>query len=159
MNPIESARAIKNLIDSYNVTQEEVADKIGKSRPAVANTLRLLSLPEGIINLIENNKISAGHGRALLSIDDPVKQKEVAVEIIERGLNVRDVENYIKNINKPKILSKKPEKSLEIKDFEKKLKNFFATKVEIKGTETKGKIVIEYYNKEDLNRIYDTLLK
>ena len=157
LNPIESARAIKNLIDSYNITQEEVADKIGKSRPAVANTMRLLSLPEGIINLIEGNKISAGHGRALLAVEDPVKQKEIAVEIIEKGLSVRDVENYIKNINKPKIISKKPEKSLEIKDFEKKLKNIFATKAQIKGDDNKGKIIIEYYNKQDLNRIYDII--
>ena len=157
LNPIESARAIKNLIDSYNITQEEVADKIGKSRPAVANTMRLLRLPEGIINLIEGNKISAGHGRALLAVEDPVKQKEIAVEIIEKGLSVRDVENYIKNINKPKIISKKPEKSLEIKDFEKKLKNIFATKAQIKGDDNKGKIIIEYYNKQDLNRIYDII--
>ena len=158
LNPIESARAIKNLIESYNLTQDEVADKIGKSRPAVANTLRLLNLPEGIVSLIENNKISAGHGRALLGVEDAVKQKEIAVMILEKGLTVRDVENVIKNINGPKPVIIKPEKSLEIKDFETKIKKLFATKAEIKGNDNKGKIIVEYYSKEDLNRIYDILI-
>lgn len=158
LNPIESARAIKNLIESYNLTQDEVADKIGKSRPAVANTLRLLNLPDGIVSLIENNKISAGHGRALLGIEDAIKQKEIAVMILEKGLTVRDVENVIKNVNKPKPVIIKAEKSLEIKDFETKIKKLFATKAEIKGNDNKGKIVIEYFSKEDLNRIYDILI-
>lgn len=84
LNPIESAKAIKNLISQYNLTQDEVADKIGKSRPAVANTIRLLLLPDSIISLIESNKISAGHGRALLSLSDVKKQKELALLIVEK---------------------------------------------------------------------------
>lgn len=161
LNAIESARAIKNLISDYNLTQDEVADKIGKSRPAVANTLRLLLLPDSIINLVETNKISAGHARALLAVEDPVKQKELAVAIIERGLSVRDIENIIKALNKPKAnnFQVKPEKSLELKDFENKIKRVFSTSVQIKGNDKKGKIIIDYYSKDDLDRIYDILNK
>ena len=157
LNPIESAKAIKSLINQYNLTQDEVADKIGKSRPAVANTLRLLSLPESIIALVESNKLTAGHARALLAIESPAKQKEVALQIIQNGLTVRDVENIIKHLNKPKIEIVKPEKSLELKDFEDKIKRVFSTKVQIKGNDKKGKIVIDYYSKDDLERIYDIL--
>ena len=159
LNPIESAKAIKNLINQYNLTQDEVADKIGKSRPAVANTLRLLLLPETIISLVETNKISAGHARALLAVDDVKKQKEIALLIVENGLTVRDVEKIIKDINKPLIEKPVIQKSLELKDFENSIKRFFATKVQIKGNDNKGKIVIDYYSKDDLNRIYDLLNK
>ena len=157
LNPIESAKAIKSLIAQFNLTQDEVADKIGKSRPAVANTLRLLLLPDAIINLVETNKITAGHARALLAIENPAKQKEIAIQIIEKGLTVRDVENLIKMMNKPKTETVKQEKTLEIKDFEDRIKKLFLTKVSIKGTESKGKIVIDYYSKDDLDRIYEIL--
>lgn len=160
LNPIESAKAIKNLISQYNLTQEEVADKIGKSRPAVANTLRLLSLPEQIVALVEKNKLTAGHARALLAIENSAKQKEIALAIIEKGLTVRDVENIIKNLNKPKKDSIVPkEKSLELKDFENKIKRALSTSVSIKGNDNKGKIVIDYYSVDDLNRIYEILLR
>ncbi len=157
LNPIESAKAIKSLIAQFDLTQDEVADKIGKSRPAVANTLRLLLLPEAIISLVETNKISAGHARALLAIDNPAKQKEIAIQIIEKGLTVRDVENLIKMMNKPKSETAKQEKTLEIKDFEERIKKVFLTKVSIKGNESKGKIVIDYYSKDDLDRIYEII--
>ncbi len=159
LNPIESAKAIKNLINQYNLTQDEVADKIGKSRPAVANTIRLLSLPEQIITLVEQNKLTAGHARALLAIENSSKQKELAIAIIEKGLTVRDVENIIKNLNKSKSEPPKPkEKSLELKDFENKIKRVLSTSVAIKGNDNKGKIVIDYYSIDDLNRIYEILL-
>ena len=159
LNPIESARAIKNLIDEFHLTQDEVADKIGKSRPAVANTIRLLTLPEAIINLVEANKISAGHARALLSLDSSIKQKEVALQIIEKGLNVRETEKIIHVMNqgqKP-VISKQPDKSAELREFENQIKRVLLTKVQIKGNDTKGKIIIEYYNKEDLNRIFEVI--
>ena len=162
LNPIESARAIQNLINEYNLTQDEVADKIGKSRSAVANNLRLLTLPDTIIALVENNKISAGHARALLGLSTPAKQKEVALQIIEKGLSVRDIEKMVKTENTPAILIAKPPVpilNLELKNFETQLKRTLSTKVEIKGNDTKGKIIIDYYNKEDLNRIYDILNK
>lgn len=157
LNPIESAKAIKSLISQYNLTQDEVADKIGKSRPAVANTLRLLLLPEQIIALVESNKLTAGHARALLAVENPVKQKELALQIVEQGLTVRDIENIIKHLNKPKTEVVVKEKSLELKDFEERIKRVFSTKVSIKGNESKGKIVIDYYSKDDLDRIYDIL--
>ena len=159
LNPIESAKAIKSLISQYNLTQDEVADKIGKSRPAVANTLRLLLLPEQIISLVESNKLTAGHARALLAVENPVKQKELALQIVEQGLTVRDIENIIKHLNKPKTEIVVKEKSLELKDFEERIKRVFSTKVSIKGNESKGKIVIDYYSKDDLDRIYDILNK
>ncbi len=157
LNPIESAKAIKSLISQYNLTQDEVADKIGKSRPAVANTLRLLLLPAQIVSLVESNKITAGHARALLAVEDPVKQKQLALQIVEQGLTVRDIENIIKHLNKPQTEAVIKQKSLEIKDFEDKIKRIFSTRVTIKGGENKGKIVIDYYSKDDLNRIYDIL--
>ncbi len=162
LNPIESARAIKNLLDEFNLTQEEVADKIGKSRPAVANTLRLLTLPETIVGLVESNKISAGHARALLAIENPVKQKEIALSIIEKGLNVRETENLIKALNNLRPGSGKSKvvaQNLELKAFETQMKRLFSTKVSIKGDDTKGKIVIDYYSREDLDRIYELLNK
>ena len=157
LNPIESAKAIKSLINQYNLTQDEVADKIGKSRPAVANTLRLLALPDSIISLVESNKLTAGHARALLAVDNPAKQKEIALLIIKNNLTVRDVENIIKHLNNPAKETVVKEKSLEIKDFEDKIKRVFSTKVQIKGTDSKGKIVIDYYSKDDLERIYEIL--
>ena len=160
LNPIESARAIKNLIDEFNLTQDEVADKIGKSRPAVANTLRLLTLPENIVSLVENNKISAGHARALLSLDSSVKQKEIALKIIEKNLSVRETENLIKalsNLKPGQHKSLNNEKSLELKSFETQIKRLFSTSVSIKGNDNKGKIIIDYYTKEDLDRIFEIL--
>ena len=157
LNPIEYAKAIKNLIYHFSLTQDEVADKIGKSRPAVANTLRLLTLPDSILSLVENNKLTAGHARALLAIDDTAKQKEIAIAIVEKGLTVRDVENIIKNLNRPKTAAVKQEKSLELKDFEIKIKRVLSTSVKIKGNDNKGKIVIDYYSSDDLNRIYEIL--
>lgn len=157
LNPIESAKAIKKLMSQYNLTQEEVADKIGKSRSAITNTLRLLTLPESIINLVEMDKLSAGHARALLGLEDEIKQKKIALIAVEKRLSVRDVENLVREAEKPSKVSEKQEKSLEIKDFESKIKRYLSTKVQIKGNDNKGKIIIDYYSKNDLDRIYDLL--
>ncbi len=157
LNPIESARAIKNLMNQYEMTQEEVADKIGKSRSAITNTLRLLTLPESIINLVETDKLSAGHARALLGLEDEVKQKRIALLAIEKRLSVRDVENLVREAERPEKHSEKAEKSLELKDFENRIKRYLSTKVQIKGNDTKGKIIIDYYSKGDLDRIYELL--
>lgn len=160
LNPIESAKAIKNLINNYSLTQEEVADKIGKSRPVVANTLRLLTLPEQLIALVESNKLSAGHARALLGVSDVVKQKELAITAIQKGLSVRELENIVRFANLPQTdKSAKPaqEKSPELKDFERQMKRSLGTRVQIKGDDQKGKIVIDYYTTDDLNRIFEIL--
>ena len=147
------------MIEQYKLTQDDVAEKIGKSRPAIANTLRLLLLPEQIIALVESNKISAGHARALLGVENVIKQKEIALMIVQNNLSVRDVENLIKKLNKPAVSKPVVEKSLELKDFENKIKQTFATKVQIKGTDTKGKIVIEYYSADERERLIDYLIE
>lgn len=157
LNPIESAKAIKNLMNQYQLTQEEVADKIGKSRSAITNTLRLLTLPDSIINLVETDKLTAGHARALLGLEDEIKQKKIALMAVEKRLSVRDVENLVREAEKPIKTSEKQEKSLELKDFESRIKRYLSTKVQIKGNDNKGKIIIDYYSKNDLDRIYDLL--
>ena len=159
LNPVEVANAMKELLEIYGWTQDVLADRLGKSRPAIANTLRLLALPENIITLVENNKITAGHARALLAVEDSAKQKEIALSIIENDLTVRDVENLIKALNKPVVEKPVKVQSLELKDFTDRIKRALSTKVEIKGDDNKGKIVINYYSKDDLNRIYDILNK
>ena len=159
LNPIESARAIKELMTNYNMTQERVADKIGKSRPAVANTLRLLTLPEQIVDLVLSNKLSAGHARALLSIEDEKVQKELAIRTIEKKLSVRDLETYIKKLTKATKNADKNEKSVELKAFVTDMNKIFATKVNVLGNDTKGRIIINYYSAEDLQRIYDIINK
>lgn len=159
LNPIESARAIKDLMTNYNMTQERVADKIGKSRPAVANTLRLLTLPEQIIDLVLANKLSAGHARALLSVEDEKIQKELAIRTVEKKLSVRDLEQYIKKMSKSAKTTEKYEKSVELKSFVNDMNKIFATKVNVLGNDTKGRIIINYYSAEDLQRIYDIINK
>ena len=158
LNPIESARAIKNLIELYNMTQDSVAEKIGKSRPAVANTLRLLSLTPEVITLIEKNRLSAGHGKVLVSIEDPAVQLEFANISCDNKITVRELEKYIKqykqgNGKKTSVIIQ----SNELKDFSKRLQSIFSTKVSIVGNDNKGRIYINYYSKDDLDRIYSIL--
>ncbi|MBQ7466819.1 MAG: ParB/RepB/Spo0J family partition protein [Clostridia bacterium] len=159
LNPIESAKAIKNLIDEFNLTQEDVADKIGKSRPAVANTLRLLTLPQEIVEFVENNKLSAGHARTLLSVENDAQKVEIAKICIQKKLSVRDLEVLIKKLQKPAKSNKKVEQSLELKDFANNLNKILSTKVSIIGNDKKGRIYIDYYSQDDLQRIYDILNK
>lgn len=159
LNPIESARAIKELMEKYNMTQERVADKIGKSRPAVANTLRLLTLPEQIIDLILANKISAGHARALLAVEDKAAQKELALKVVEKKISVRDLEKLIKKLSKEGKKKPAEQRSLELNEFEKDLTRLLGTKASIIGNDKKGRIIINYYNADDLQRIYDILNK
>ena len=160
LNPIESARAIKDLIDKFNLTQETVADRIGKSRSAVANTLRLLSLSPEVISMVEENKLSAGHARCLVSIENPQVQEEIASKAISSKMSVRDLEKYIKVLEKGKSGKKVPiTQSLELRDFAKKMERVFATKVTILGSDHKGRIYIDYYNDDDLQRIYSLVDK
>ena len=159
LNPIESAKAIQSLIDSFDLTQETVADRIGKSRSAVANTLRLLTLPEEIIALVEQSKLSAGHARTLLAVEDPRKQIELATFCVQKKISVRDLETMVKNLNKPAKEKQKPVQSLELKNFVEDLKKKFATKVSVIGNDKKGRIYIDYYTSADLQRIYDIMNK
>ena len=157
LNPIEAAKAIKELMNRYSFTQETVADRIGKSRPLVANTLRLLSLTPEVISMIENNQISAGHGKCLVSVTDKTKQIEYAKIVIENKLTVRDLEKLIRDGKLQTLLNKnKKEKvlqSIELKELRHRLQRLFKTKVSINGDDSKGKILISYFNVDDLDRI------
>ena len=158
LNPIESARAIKQLIETFDLTQEVVADRIGKSRPAVANTLRLLTLTPEVVNMIEAGKLSAGHARCLITVEDPKIQVELALKACDNKISVRELEKYIKQLSKGNNGKKQAEpQSLELKDFAKKMERVFSTKVSILGNDHKGRIFIDYYNGDDLQRIYTIL--
>ncbi len=162
LNPIEEALAIKNLIDNYDITQEEAAERLSKSRPAVANSLRLLNLPEKVQDYVKDGKIQAGHARAILSVKGKQRQIEFAELIIEKDLSVREAETIAKKLSEnEKIDDKKDDNkkklSPELNDAQERLCNLLGTKVMINGSEKKGKIVIEYYSKDDLIHIFDTL--
>ncbi|MCC0633338.1 ParB/RepB/Spo0J family partition protein [Clostridioides sp. ZZV15-6388] len=162
LNSIEEALAYKSLIEHYSVTQEEISEAVGKSRPHITNTLRLLNLGQDVIDMIDSGKITAGHGKALLRIVDKKLQLQIAKKIEEEELSVREVENIAKKIseNKEEDMPKKSKpKDVFILDVEDKLRNVFGTKVNISKGKKKGKIEIEYYNDDDLNSIVSMLLE
>ena len=157
LNPIETARAIKQLMTEYNYTQEQVADRIGKSRPAVANSLRLLTLSPSVIDLVEKNQLSAGHARCLVVVQDPALQYQLATEAIKRALSVRDFEKMVKKAVMPQQKTVAPQQSIELKDMVNRMQRVFATKVTVLGNDNKGRIYIDYYNRDDLDRISSIL--
>ncbi|ABB14077.1 ParB/RepB/Spo0J family partition protein [Carboxydothermus hydrogenoformans] len=160
LNPLEQAKALKRLIEEFGLTQEEVAENLAKSRTYVTNLLRLLNLPPVIQEMVEKGELTYGHARTLLALDDPLKMSEVAREIIKEGLSVRATEELVKKIkNSPEVkVRTKRQVAPEIQEIEDKLRAFFATKVEIKSTaKGRGKITIEYYSPEELQRILDLL--
>lgn len=161
LNPIEEAAAYQTLLEKLNFTQEQLAHRLGKSRPHIANYVRLLSLPEGIRDYISEGKISMGHGRALLGL----KKKELLTSVIEKILketmNVRQLENYIHQLNdtvsRETKNAKQPQKDIFIKQRESILREKLGTSVTIKQSKKKGKIEIEFFSKEDLERILDLI--
>ena len=159
LNPIEEAKGYKSLIDGFSMTQEEISKRVGKSRSAITNSLRILNLPDEIIKYVISGEISQGHGRALLSINDDKLKIEIAKRIIKEGLNVRQVENLVKNLNtqKPKKKKNNSQIDVEIKSIAEKLSKSFSTKVSIKHGQKKGEIRIEYYGNDDLDRILKIL--
>ncbi len=164
LNPIEEALAYKKLLEEFNLKQEEVAEKVSKSRTAVTNSMRLLKLCDEVQQMIVEDKISTGHARALISIEDPEQQYEVAQKIYNDKLSVREVEKLVKNLNKPEKTKKAPvgDEGLNViyQDVAEKLKRALGTKVSIdsKGNGA-GKIEIEFYTHDDLDRITDLLSK
>ena len=165
LNPIEEALAYKRLLTEFDLKQEEVAERVSKSRTAVTNSMRLLKLCDEVQQMIVEDKISTGHARALITIEDPGQQYEIAQKIYNEKLSVRDVEKLVKNLNKPE----KPKKETVVEnsslnviyqDVEEKLKQALGTKVSIdsKGNGS-GKIEIEFYTHDDLDRIIDLLSK
>lgn len=156
LNPVEEAKAYQNLIKEYNLKQEEVAERVSKSRSAITNSLRLLKLNDRVLDFLIQETISSGHARALLALEDPEKQVSVAEKIAKEHLSVRDTEKLVKNINQP--VKKAPKKELKndfvYKDMEEQLKQKIGTKVKInRKSENKGKIEIEYYSQDDLEKI------
>jgi len=161
LNPIEAARAIKELMEEYNFTQETVADRIGKSRPAIANTLRLLSLSPEVISLIEKNKLTAGHARCLVVIEDKDMQVKLAYAAQDNKMSVRELEKAVKEYLNPKAtkVKKVQEQSIELKELIINMQRTFATKVSAIGNDRKGRIYIDYYNRDDLDRICELIEK
>ncbi len=159
LNPIEEAKGYKSLIDGFSMTQEEISKRVGKSRSAITNSLRILNLPDEIIKYVISGEISQGHARALLSIDSGKLKIETAKRIIKEGLNVRQVESLVKNLNNEKPKKKKTNSQIdvEIKSIAESLSKSFSTKVTIKHGQKKGEIKIEYYGNDDLDRILKIL--
>jgi ParB family chromosome partitioning protein len=164
LNAIEEAKAYKNLIDTIGLTQEMIAERVGKNRTIITTFLRLLKLPKDIQKLVEDEKLTAGHGRALLMVNDADSQRQLAGKVIELSLSVRETEKAIKRIGKedPNSGAKKnikPKVDANVKAAETKLRRWLGTQVNIMpdGKGTGGKIEIEYYSDSDLDRIYSLI--
>ena len=161
LNPIEEAMAYKRLLTEFNLKQDEVAERVSKSRTAVTNSMRLLKLDERVQQMVVDDMITTGHARTLLGIADAEKQYTVAQQIFDEKLSVRETEKLVKKLQKQKEeeSAKKPVNntmSIIYQDLEQKLKNIMGTKVNIRQKDdNKGKIEIEYYNKEELDRIIE----
>lgn len=156
LNPIEEARALGQIKEHFQITQEELADKIGKSRPAVTNSLRLLKLPEDVLKLLETSSLSAGHARALLGIEDPQTISRLAGIVISKGLNVRGTEELVKKFKQQEGLEpEKPRREKAVdKDLEMVIKTLAASfSVKQTGTPNKGKIVFAYSSDEERKKI------
>lgn len=164
LNPIEEALAYKRLLSEFKLKQDEVAERVSKSRTAVTNSIRLLKLNEKVQQMVIDDMIQTGHARALLGIEDLEKQYMMAQKVFDEKLSVRETEKLVKKVQKEKeeVEKTKMDKQLEIvyQNLEEKMKQILGTKVSINAKdENKGKIEIEYYNKEDLDRLIDMILK
>ncbi|MDR3048881.1 MAG: ParB/RepB/Spo0J family partition protein [Elusimicrobiota bacterium] len=157
LNPIEEALAFKRLLEEFNHTHEEIAQKISKNRSVITNSLRLLHLPQEIQDLLAEGKISSGHGRMLASIEDEAVLMDTVNRILNDKLPVRAVEKLVKDMKSSKKPAAKPE--IELTNFAEELQRKFGTKVRITGTSKKGKIEIHYFSLDDLNRISGQLKK
>ena len=158
LTPIEEARGYQQLIGEYGLTQEQVADRVSKSRPAVANAMRLLSLPDELLSMVESGKLTAGHARALLSIKDERQQLAVAQKVVNLQLSVRQTEAMCKKLLKAE---QKPEpKPVEVDylaECEKELSRRLGRGVKIRHGKRKGRLELEYYGEDDLQRLYEAL--
>ena len=160
LNPIEEAQAYKRLLNEFNLKQDEVAERVSKSRAAVTNSLRLLKLSDRVQQMVIDEMISTGHARALLAIEKEEDQYLLAQRIFDEKLSVRDIEKIVKNYGKPEKVKKEKNKALEIiyRDIEEQLKQKLSTKVAVNSKgDGAGKIEIEFYNHDDLERLLDVL--
>lgn len=161
LNPIEEAMAFKKLLEEYHLKQDEVAERVSKSRTAVTNSMRLLKLNEKVQQMIIDDMISTGHARALLAIDDQEQQYILANKIFDEKLSVRETEKLIKNLKNPKKIKekKKIENAFVYTDLEDKMKQILGTKVHVSAKgKGKGKIEIEYYSDDELERMFDLIM-
>lgn len=162
LNPIEEAQAYKRLLEEFNLKQDEVAERVSKSRAAVTNSIRLLKLGDRVQQMVIDDMISTGHARALLAVEDEEEQYNLAQKIFDEKLSVRDIEKMVKNLHKPAKVKKLDDKALQAiyLDIEEKLKQKLSTKVAVtsKGEGT-GRIEIEFYSHEDLERILEMIGK
>lgn len=163
LNPIEAAEAFKHLIEEFNLSQEDLSKRIGKDRTTITNTLRLLKLPLEVRNQLLQNRITSGHARAILGLESKEKQKELCALIIKKGLSVREAESIAKRwAEKPKksITPVKPRGDLEsqLSSLQDSMRKYLGTKVHITQKGKRGKIEIEYYSHEDLERIVEAIL-
>lgn len=159
LNPIEEAEAYQKLMDEHGLTQEALSKLVGKSRAAIANSVRLLSLPDKIKDMLINEQLTPGHARALITVEDPERQIKLAEEIIEKDLSVRETEKLVNERKNEKKQKRKAAKDPTILDIEEKLKSILGTKVELRHNKNKGKIVIEYYSNDEFNRIIEFITK
>ena len=159
LNPIEEAAAIRCLMQQHDLTQEEVSKRLSKSRPAIANSLRLLTLPEPVQAFLRNGKLQAGHARALAGLQDPEAQAVLADKIVGEGLSVRAAESLAREQGQkpPRQKKEPPATDPDLAAAEASLREWLGTKVSIQGSSQRGRIVIEYYNAELLQGIYDLL--
>ena len=155
LNPVDKAQGIRTLMNEYQLTQEEAAKVLGKSRSGIANSLRILNLSPKVLDLAREGKITEGHARSLLTISDPETQYAIAMKMIEDGDTVRSIENKAQKNIKNKQVDKRSE--ILYKDIENTFQGFFGTKVKIDAGKRSGKIVIQYKNNGDLERILDLL--
>ncbi len=155
LNPIEKARSFRQLMDEYGMTQQQLSETIGISRSALANTVRLLNLDQRVIDLTLQGKLTEGHCRSLMCFEDMDKQYEAAIQIIEKGETVRDIERKVKNKKKTQKVEKKYDAIF--KDIENSFQGFFGTKVKLDAGKRSGKIIIQYTSNEDLERILDII--
>ena len=162
LNPIEEAAAIRFLMKQHDMTQEEVSGRLGKSRPAIANALRLLQLPESVIDLLKSGALSAGHGRTLAGLTDDTMIEQLAKESVAQEYSVRTLEEKIKALSekkKPALPAKKekPRLPAELAHLEESFRESLGTKVSLAGSNTRGKITIEYFSREDLERVFEKI--
>lgn len=163
LNPIEAATSMRQLMDDYDMTQEELSVRIGKSRSAIANMLRLLTLTASVVKLVESNKLSAGHARALVTLPADA-QETIAAKAIKEKYSVREIEQAVRDYYNPPDEQKRAKKakmeaamSVELKDMVNRMQRDFGTKVGAIGNDRKGRIYIDYYTRDDLDRIIEIL--
>ena len=159
LNPLEEASALDRLLKDHQMTQEKLSAVVGRSRPAIANTQRLLQLPEDIQVLVRDELLTAGHARALLAVTGTQQQKKAAQLIIDKDLSVRETEKLVKRLNLPPKEEKKqdPAYVLSVKDVERRLAGRLGTRVKLKDRQGKGSIQIEYYSNDDLERLLELI--